>query len=113
MLYPPRESQCPHMDACPHLNWLSTTWVLEQYRQAENTYDEHLRIIDSFDDRLKDRDERIRILERENAELKAKLKSLHQRQFKPNKKKETGDSPKKDIPSLNSDFRAGLSVTFI
>ena len=45
-----------------------------------------------FDGDLKARDERIRILERENAELKAKLQALHRRQFKPNKKKdaETG-----------------------
>jgi transposase len=51
-------------------------------------YQEHLRIIDDLDGKLKTRDERIRVLERENAELKAKLQALHQRQFRPNKKKD-------------------------
>lgn len=78
--------ECAHQDACPHLDGLSTTWVLGQYRRAEDAYDEHLRIIDRFYDDLKARDERIRILERENAELKAKVKLLHQRQFKAKRK---------------------------
>jgi hypothetical protein len=73
---------------------------LGQYRRAENTYDEHLRIIDRFYDQVKDQDERIRILQRENAELTAKLKLLHQRQFKANQKKDTTDSPKQDLRPL-------------
>jgi transposase len=67
-------------------------WVLGEYRRAAEVYQEHLRIIDGFDDDLKARDKRIRILERENAQLKAKLQALHRRQFRSNKKKdaETG-----------------------
>jgi transposase len=67
---------------------MSTQWVLEEYRQAADVYQEHLGIIESFDGELKTRDERIRILQRENAELKAKLQALHRRQFKSNKKKD-------------------------
>lgn len=85
--YPPYEFECLYRHSCPYLDGLSTTWVLEEYRRAEEVYQEHLRIIDGFDSELKARDERIRILERENAELKAKLQALHRRQFKPNKKK--------------------------
>jgi transposase len=59
-------------------------------------YQEHLGIIDLFDGYLKARDERIRILERENAELKAKLQALHRRQFKSNKKKEA-EAGEKDV----------------
>jgi transposase len=67
-------------------------------------YQEHLRIIDGFDGELKVRDERIRVLERENAELKAKLQALHRRQFKLNKKRDAergekeneGTSPSND-----------------
>ena len=84
------EVECAHKNGCPHLDGLSTTWVLGQYRRAEDDYDEHLRVIDRFYDDLKGRAERIRLLERENEELKAKLKLLHQRQFKANKKT---DSP--------------------
>jgi transposase len=67
---------------------LSTQWVLEEYRRAQEVYQEHLQVIDLFDGDLKARDERIRVLERDNAQLRAKLQALHRRQFKPNKKKE-------------------------
>jgi len=64
-------------------------------------YQEHLRIIDGFDGELKVRDKRIRVLERENAELKAKLQALHHRQFKPNKKKE-GETGGEEVESASS-----------
>jgi transposase len=67
---------------------MSTQWVLEEYRRGEEVYQEHLRIIESFDGEIKARDERIRRLERQNAELKAKLQAWHRRQFKSNKKKD-------------------------
>jgi transposase len=92
---------------CPYLDGLSTTWVLEEYRQAADVYQEHLRIIDVFDGELKARDERVRVLERENAELKAKLQALHRRQFRSNKKKDTETGGKEDekVPSSNEDKR--------
>jgi len=89
---PPHDFECLYRHTCPYLDGLSTTWVLEEYRRADEVYQEHLRIIDGFDGHLKARDERIRILERENAQLKAKLQALHRWQFRSNKKKdaETG-----------------------
>jgi transposase len=60
-----------------------------------------LRIIDDFYGDLKVRDDRIRVLERENAELKAKLQALHHRQFKPNKKKDA-ENGGKDVESASS-----------
>ena len=57
-------------------------------------YQEHLRIINGFDDDLKARDDRIRVVERENAQLKAKLQALHHRQFKLNKKKDAENGGK-------------------
>ena len=87
--YPPHDFQCPDRDSCPYLDGMSTQWVLEEYRRGEDVYQEHLRIIESFDGQVKTRDERIRVLERQNAELKAKLQALHRRQFKSNKKKHT------------------------
>ena len=102
--YPPHDFECLYRHTCPYLDGLSTTWVLEEYRRAHDVYQEHLRIIDGFDGHLKARDERIRILERENAELKAKLQALHRRQFRSNKKKDAetggkdvaGTSPSKE-----------------
>jgi len=99
--YPPHDFECLYRHTCPYLDGLSTTWVLGEYRRADDVYQEHLRIIDTFDGDLKARDERIRILERENAELKAKLQALHRRQFRPNRKKDA-DSGGKDIESVSS-----------
>lgn len=89
--YPPYDFTCPYTDNCPHLNGLSTKWVLGEYERADDVYHEHLRIIDNFRDALEDRDDRIRVLERDNAELKAKYQALHQRQFKTNKRVKNDD----------------------
>jgi len=99
--YPPHDFECFYRHCCPYLDGLSTQWVLGEYRRAGELYQEHLRIIDGFDEELKVRDERIRVLQRENAELKAKLQALHQRQFKSNKKKdaETGE---KEVENASS-----------
>jgi hypothetical protein len=86
-IYPPENFACLYRHNCPYLDGMSTQWVLEEYRQAEEVYQEHLRIIEGFDGELKVRDERIRVLERQNAELKAKLQAWHRRQFKSNKKR--------------------------
>jgi transposase len=86
--YPPHDFECLYRHTCPYLDGLSTTWVLGQYRRADDVYQEHLRIIENFYDDLKARDDRIRVLERENAELKAKYQALHQKQFKASKKKD-------------------------
>lgn len=93
---PPYGFVCPYRDSCPHLEGLSTTWVMEEYRHAEDLYQEHLRFIDTFDENLKTRDKRIRSLERENAELKARLQALHRRQFHPNKRKGEKTTPAAD-----------------
>jgi transposase len=94
--YPPHDFECLYRHSCPYLDGMSTQWVLEEYREAAEVYQEHLRIIDGFDGELKVRDDRIRVLERENAELKAKLQALHHRQFKPNQKKEAQTGGKDD-----------------
>lgn len=99
--YPPSDFECLYRHSCPYLDGLSTQWVLEEYRRAHDVYQEHLRIIDVFDGQLKIRDERIRILERDNAELRAKLQALHRRQFKRNKKKDA-DTDGKDAESASS-----------
>jgi hypothetical protein len=70
-LYPPPGFECLYRHSCPYLDGLSTTWVLGEYRRGEEEYQEHLRILDHFYDSLKTRDERIRVLERENAALAA------------------------------------------
>lgn len=85
--YPPPEFVCPYEHNCPYLDGMSTTWVLEQYRYGQENYQENLRIIDTFYQNLDTALKRIRTLERELAEIKAKYQALHQKQFKSNKKK--------------------------
>jgi transposase len=92
--YPPHDFECLYRHSCPYLDGLSTTWVLGEYRRGGDVYQEHLRIIDGFDGELRVREERIRILERENAQLKARLQALHQGQFKPNKKRDADNGAK-------------------
>ena len=95
MPHPPHDFKCPYEHTCPHLDFLSTRWVFSQYQYGQDEYQEHLEIIDRFHESLKERDEQIRKLTRENAELKAKVKMMHERQFKPNKKNDAAPLPGK------------------
>jgi len=101
--YPPRDFECLCRHTCPYQDGSSTTWVLREYRRASDVYQEHLGIIDAFYDDLKARDDRIRILERENVQLKTRLQALHQRQFRLNQKKdaETGGEDVEGASSSN------------
>jgi transposase len=112
--YPPDDFECLYKDSCPYLDGLSTTWVLGEYRRSEEGYQEDLPILDHFYDDLKTRDERIRMLERENAQLKAKLQALHRRQFKPNRKKgaqtDGKDGPGASVSSEGKPKKRGAPV---
>lgn len=91
IIFPPPNFACPYKKSCPHLDGLPAGGALEELRRGEKRYQEHLRITDRLHSEIKSRDKRIRVLERENAELKAKFKMAHQRQFKVNRKNH-GDS---------------------
>jgi len=90
--WPPHDFECPYPHNCPYLDWLSTTWVLSEYRRINKTRNEYLQIIDRFRDALDESNRRVRALERENAELKAKMTLLHQRQFKANRRKRADET---------------------
>jgi len=86
---------------CPYLEGLSTTWVRDEYERADSQYQEHLRIIDEYDEELERSRKRIRSLQKENAEMKAKLQALHRRQFKANRKKDK-QKQEKSSGNINS-----------
>lgn len=65
-------------------------------------YQDHLRIIDRFSEALGASEERVRALERENAELRAKYQALHRKQFKANRKKR-GDSELENGSAIATD----------
>ncbi|MDP2158153.1 MAG: IS66 family transposase, partial [Nitrospirota bacterium] len=96
-VYPPYNFNCPYTNNCPHLEGLSTTWVMGEYRRADEVYQEHLRIIDHFSDSLRVSEARVRVLEQENAELRARYQALHRKQFKPNRKKDNCRESKNGI----------------
>lgn len=100
-LYPPYDFTCAYRHNCPYLDGLSTTWVFGEYRRADAVYQEHLRIIDILHSELDKAHKRTRDLEREKAELTAKLTALHRRQFKPNKKHSEDKAKMKDEASAD------------
>jgi transposase len=89
--WPPYNFVCLYERNCPHLDFLSTSWVLSEYRRADDVYHEHLRIIDGFRETVDEQNKKIRALERELAEVRAKYQALHRKQFKPNRKKAESD----------------------
>ena len=90
--WPPNDFVCLYEHTCPYLDGLSTKWVLGQYRRLDDDRLEYLRIIDINREEVQERDEQIRILARENAELRAKYQALHKKQFKPNRKRDEADN---------------------
>lgn len=88
----PYDFVCIYEHTCPYLDGLSTAWVLSEYRRADDVYHEHLRIIDAFRETVDDQDKKIRALERELAEVRAKYQALHRKQFKPNRKRDEADN---------------------
>lgn len=82
--YPPWDYECPYKHCCPHLEGLSTQWVWEEYHRSSDEHLEHWKARDIQQEELAKALEYIRELEKENEELKAKLKALHERQFKSN-----------------------------
>ena len=83
---PPWDYQCPYRHNCPHLQGLSTQWVFEEYQRSYDEHLDHWKIRDIQQEQLEKALAYIGELEKKNEQLKAKLKAIHQRQFKSNKK---------------------------
>ncbi|NIP26924.1 MAG: IS66 family transposase [Phycisphaerae bacterium] len=77
--------QCPYKHNCPHLEHLSAQWVWEEYQHSSDEHLEHWKVRDIQQEQLEKALDYIGKLEEENEKLRAKLKALHQRQFKANK----------------------------
>lgn len=84
---PPWDYDCLYRHCCPHLQGLSTQWVFSEYQQSHDEHLEHWKVRQIQQEELEKALQCIGRLENENVQLKAKLKALHQRQFKSNKKK--------------------------
>ena len=86
----PWDYECPYRHCCPHLDGLSTQWVGEVYQQSCEEHCEHWEIRDIQQVELDKALQKIVELEKENEQLQAKLKAIHQKQFKANKRKDKG-----------------------
>jgi transposase len=95
----PYDYQCPYRQACPHLQGMSTEALWHRHELDLQQAQEDRERIDQLVDWLNERDREVGRLERENQQLRAQLKSLHQKQFKANKPaptpQEAGVTPKK------------------
>jgi len=94
--YPPIDFQCPYKDSCPHLWYSSTHWIWSEYQRSYEEARDHWRVRDELNEELDNALIYISRLERENEELKAKLKALHQRQFKAHKKSKKENEDNED-----------------
>lgn len=89
----PWDFDCPYKSSCPYLQGSSTNWIYSEYQRSHDEHCEHWRIRDLLEEKLAQARAQIEQLEQENVRLKARLKIVHQRQFKANKKtKEQGRS---------------------
>ena len=83
----PWDFECNYRHCCPHLQGLSTKWVFEEYQRSSDEHIEHWKVRQIQQEELDKALELLGKLEKQNEQLKAKLKALHQRQFKANKKR--------------------------
>jgi transposase len=93
---PPWNFQCPYKDSCPHLEGLSTHWVFKEYQTSYDENLDHWRLRDDLQEQLENALAYIKKLEKDNEELKAKVNTLHRRQFKSNKKSKNNTSENED-----------------
>ena len=105
--YPPHDFTCLYEHTCPYLDGLSTSWVLGQYRRADDVYHEHLQIIDSYSAALKAGEDRVGVSwnEGELAELRAKYQALHRKQFKPNRKRDEADGGREECDASSTGMK--------
>lgn len=95
----PFDYDCPYQYGCPHLEGLSTQWVLEEYECSHDEHLDHWKARDELQEQLEQSLAYIKELQKQNDELRAKLATLHRRQFKANKKRSKKESKEKTADS--------------
>ena len=98
----PWNFECPYRKGCPHMDGISAMWAWSTFQDADVERNEHWRIREMMAREIDDGLGRIERLEEENAQLKAKLKALHQRQFKAGKAKRPVDRPGRSASESDS-----------
>ena len=78
-----QDYQCQYEHACPHLEGLSTRWVYDEYRRKDPEQRKLWEIIEDQEEVIGDLEKRLDQSLSDNAELEARNRALHRRQFKP------------------------------
>jgi transposase len=86
--------ECPYRHKCPHLDTLSTTWVMEVYQEAFDLRHKLARMEAQYEQRIADLEKAL--LERD-AKI-AQLRLEHQKQFKANVPKPVKVTPRRVRP---------------
>ncbi len=87
---------CRYRKACPYLGNLSAEWMFGAYQRWHNEQKELWRDVDFKYDLLVENRKYIEKLEKENQDLKAKLKALQGKLFKSNRKQKKQSSENED-----------------
>lgn len=91
--------QCPYRQACPHLQGMATEAIWHRHELDLEQARQDRKRIDQLVEWLRERDQQVCRLERENQQWRAQLKALQQKQFKASKPaptpQESGRAPKK------------------
>ena len=99
----PVDFECPYRKSCPHMDGISAMWALTTFQGAGVERNEHWRIREMMAAEIDDALARIGRLEEENAQLKAKNKALHQRQFKAGKPGPSADRADRSASGSDTD----------
>src|SRR3954471_6667785 len=91
------EFVCPYRNGCPYLEGLPAKWVWDQYAQTGGLECQYEYQLKELNQQLSDSCRQSRELERENQQLKAQLRALHQRQFKG--RRTSAAAPDSECPS--------------
>ena len=98
----PENFECPYRKSCPHMDGISATWAWSVFQNADIERNEHWQIRETMAGEIDEALARIEQLEEENAQLKAKIKALHQRQFKAGKRKPSADRPDRSVSNTGA-----------
>lgn len=74
--------ECPYRHNCPHLDQLSTTWVMEVYQECSELQEQYYAMEKRYEQRVAELEQTLR----ERDEKIAQLRLQHQKQFKANVK---------------------------
>lgn len=103
---PPEGFACPYEHHCPYLQGLSTQWLFSCYQRSHSLEHKYWLWREEMAEENRALLKTVREQEAEIDRLKAEIKAMHQRQFKPNKRTSSGES-KQERPKPTESKKRG------